>query len=182
MDNSFASLLITAICYMAFPLIRLAINNGKFEKKRAKKIALWNSIIVGAFFGIATIATFNGGTTWNASPAVWYYFINRALLTDKYAPESGGPTDKPSTQTSNKATASTSLSNANDKPVAAARNDVYGSEFRVAKSAVPRESNSVPAPSVRPVLFCRKCGNKLAENSVFCNKCGIKVLTDRSDK
>ena len=26
--------------------------------------------------------------------------------------------------------------------------------------------------------FCRKCGNKLAQDSLFCSKCGTKVITD----
>ena len=26
------------------------------------------------------------------------------------------------------------------------------------------------------ILFCRKCGNKLLEDSQFCNKCGTKVF------
>ena len=86
MDELFANLLLslvlTVIAYMAFPLIRLLINHGRFEKKRAKKIALWNSIVVGACFCILTI---DGGSTWNAAPAFLYYWINSAILTDKNA-------------------------------------------------------------------------------------------------
>jgi len=192
MDDLFAnllvSLLLTAVSYMAFPLIRLAINHGKFEKKRAKRIALWNSIVVGAFFCIVTIGTSDGGTTWNAAPAVLYYFINKALLTDKYSPESSVPITKPAAPIPNKTTVTApapvvhSLSNANEKPVAPARNDVCGSEFRVAKPAAPQEPDSTPTLTKKPILFCRKCGNKLAENSVFCNKCGAKVPTDNPEK
>ena len=32
------------------------------------------------------------------------------------------------------------------------------------------------------VLFCRKCGNKLMENSAFCNKCGTKILVERPEE
>ena len=28
------------------------------------------------------------------------------------------------------------------------------------------------------IRFCRKCGNKLTEDSLFCNKCGTKIYTD----
>ena len=189
MDDLFAnllvSLLLTAVVYMAFPLIRLAINHGKFEKKRAKKIALWNSIVVGAFFCIVTIGTSDGGTTWNAAPAVMYYFINRALLTDKYAPESKAPAAKPVAPAANKPAVSTpvstvahSLSSANDKPITPSRNDISGSEFRVIKPEAVQVANSTPAPAERPILFCRKCGNKLMENSVFCNKCGTKISAE----
>ncbi len=75
------SLLLTAFFYMAFPVIRLLLNHGQFERKTAKKIALWNSIIVGAIFCVLTPVL--GGGAWNAAPAILYYWINKALLTKK---------------------------------------------------------------------------------------------------
>lgn len=82
----FLSLLLTVVSYMAFPMIKLMINHGRFEKKRAKKIALWNSIIVGAIFCVLTFALSEpGGTAWNAAPAFFYYLINCVVLTDKNA-------------------------------------------------------------------------------------------------
>ena len=87
MDESFANpilaISLTMIFYMGFPLIKLWINQGKFEKKKAKKIALWNSIIVGGCFFILSFLMYEGGVAWSAAPAVTYYFINRAILTDK---------------------------------------------------------------------------------------------------
>ena len=79
------SVLLTAIAYMAFPLIRLIVNGGRFPKNRAHKIALWNSIILGAGFCIATSAVSESGTVWNCAPAVLYYWINRSILADKDA-------------------------------------------------------------------------------------------------
>lgn len=81
------SLILTVIAYMAFPLIRLLINGGRFPKNRAHKIALWNSIVLGSLFCITTIAVSEDGTLWNAAPAVLYYWINRSILTDKDAEE-----------------------------------------------------------------------------------------------
>lgn len=53
-----------------------------------------------------------------------------------------------------------------------------------ASSAVP-SANSNPVPISEPVgntapqiLFCRKCGEKLIENSQFCRKCGTKVVKE----
>jgi hypothetical protein len=74
------SILLTAVAYMAFPVIKLATNGGKFEKKQAHKIALWNSIVCGLIFCVAASAS---DMTWNALPAVLYYWINKAILTDK---------------------------------------------------------------------------------------------------
>ena len=28
-------------------------------------------------------------------------------------------------------------------------------------------------------MYCRKCGNKLEDDSVFCNYCGTQVITDK---
>ena len=81
------SLILTAVAYMAFPLIKLLANGGRFPKNRAHKIALWNSIVLGAVFCIATIAVSEDGTIWNGAPAVLYYWINRSILTDKNAQE-----------------------------------------------------------------------------------------------
>lgn len=83
----FLGVILTAIVYMAFPLIRLLINGKRFPKKRANKIALLNSIIVGAIFFIATAALSESATTWNAAPAFMYYWINKAILTDKHLDE-----------------------------------------------------------------------------------------------
>ena len=55
------SLILTAVAYMAFPLIKLLANGGRFPKNRAHKIALWNSIALGAVFCIATIAVSEDG-------------------------------------------------------------------------------------------------------------------------
>ena len=191
MDDLFAnllvSLLLTAVAYMAFPLLRLAINHGKFEKKRAKKIALWNSIVVGTFFCIVTIGTSDGGTTWNAAPAVLYYFINRALLTDKDASEYSVPLTQSAVPIVNKTTATApapvsvqSHSSTNGKPVMPANNDVHGNEFRGSKQETNQVINSTSVPAAKPILFCRKCGNKRMEDSTFCNKCGTKIFTEGS--
>ena len=79
--NLLLGLLVTAIVYMAIPMIMLLRNHGKFDKKKAKKIALWNSIILGAIFLIITASM--GVGAWSAAPAVLYYWINSAILTGK---------------------------------------------------------------------------------------------------
>ena len=76
----FISFLITIIAYMAIPMILLLVNGKKFEQKKAKKIALWNSLILGfIFFVIAS----DNGIAWNAAPAMIYYWINSAILSQK---------------------------------------------------------------------------------------------------
>lgn len=84
--NAAIVFILQTFIYMAFPFIILMLNLGRnecrFERKKAKKIALWNSIIVGAFFFILTTMS-KGTKTWNPFPAMMYYWINSAILTDK---------------------------------------------------------------------------------------------------
>ena len=188
--NLLLSLILTVIAYLAFPIIRLVINHGKFTKKQAKKIALWNSIIVGAFFCIVTIATSDSGTTWNAAPAVLYYFINCAILTDKNAEKEENHTFKTEGDTSQEHTYSVSNSYNglfSDTGVRVEQNtDTKGISKKRAEELLrslmddsttghnqnASESNDTTNMEIR---FCRKCGNKLSEDSLFCNKCGTKI-------
>ena len=92
MSSLLINLLLTAVIYTAFPLISLVANHGKLEKQRAKKIALWNSIVLGAFF--CTLTSLAGDdVSWNAAPAFVYYWINCSILTNK---KGGSPPQKDS--------------------------------------------------------------------------------------
>lgn len=82
--NIFFMFILTAISYMIFPIIRLIINKGKFNNKKAQKIALYNSIIVCVIFFIATISM-KEGFFWKPIPAILYYWINRAILQEHKA-------------------------------------------------------------------------------------------------
>ena len=79
--NIIVPILLTACSYMFFPVVSMIYNHKRYEKEKAQKIALWNSIIVGMLFCILTIELSENAMTWNAAPAVLYYWINRALLT-----------------------------------------------------------------------------------------------------
>lgn len=90
MDNFFTLLLgilFTALSYMAVPLLGLMLNCGRYEKTKAKKIALWNSIIVGFIYLFLTSALTD--KVWKASPAFLYYWINCSILTRKPIPTGG---------------------------------------------------------------------------------------------
>ena len=163
----FLNLILTIAAYMAFPLIRLLINQGKFEKKRAKKIALWNSIIVGAFFCFLTFSG-NSGSTWSAAPAVLYYWINCAILTDKKASTESKPKDSiENTSANQEATLSPQISNVDEISKTDGTYDIDGSDIALKQESVEEQLK---------IQFCRKCGNKLAEDSIFCNKCGTKIV------
>ena len=82
------SLILTLFFYMIVPVVLMLVNHGRFDKKKAKRIALWNSIVVGAGFLVVTSLLSEGNTAWHAGPAILYYWINRAILTDGNATSS----------------------------------------------------------------------------------------------
>ena len=183
--NLITSVFLTAAIYMAFPLIRLAINHGKFEKKRAKKIALWNSIVLGIFFFFVTAATSEEGTTWNPAPAFLYYWINCALLTDKYATDLSTVLTENDNDTAKKTEPTTSSLYTTDlmikekgKNQAPAGNGVYRKGFSTSARVEPQTAANSPSSETRRVLFCRKCGEKIIDNNQFCEKCGTKVIKE----
>ncbi|MBQ6922370.1 MAG: hypothetical protein IJQ66_04705 [Clostridia bacterium] len=96
----FLAILLTAFVYLIFPILYVA-NNGKVNPKKGKKIALSNSIVCASFFFLITliiVSTSKDG--WGAeiggyslAPAFLYYFIAKAILTDKNLNDD---TEKPS--------------------------------------------------------------------------------------
>ncbi len=55
--------------------------------------------------------------------------------------------------------------------------NVYGSDVKI-QTEDKKENTEVETPASHKVQFCRKFGNKLANDSIFCNKCGTRVITD----
>ena len=76
----FVDFLLTALSYFLVPIICLASNGGRFPRKKARKIAIWNSVIVGVLWFITIY--YMGGEP-NVVPAFFYGFINSAILSEK---------------------------------------------------------------------------------------------------
>lgn len=149
-------LIITAIAYMAVPMIMLASNGGKFPKKKANKIALWNSVVVGIIFLIITISL-EATAGWTPLPAFLYYWINSAIIMEK-----GAKTKGITNNNEGSIVQETNITKINIET----NTSGYVNNEPIIKPKVEEISN---------INFCRKCGNKLIDGSVFCNKCGSKV-------
>lgn len=78
--NIFINLILTILGYMLYPFIRVVLMKKIYDKDSCKKMAIWNSVIVGGIFMILTI---NSGGVWNAVPAFFYYSINKTLWINK---------------------------------------------------------------------------------------------------
>lgn len=75
---------ITLIIYLTIPVIYV-FAKGKEDRKKATKIALWNSLI--GLVIICAIKNFfipnSASIIISTAPTVFYFFLNRWILTDK---------------------------------------------------------------------------------------------------
>ena len=79
----FVGLLLTVIVYLFFPIIYISTND-KLPEPIAKKYALINAIVcAGIFIIIRAISGLDALAAGGFAPAVLYYFIAKAILTDK---------------------------------------------------------------------------------------------------
>ena len=76
-------------------------------------------------------------------------------------------------------TANTSLNQAVTRPPQISNIDetqkIYGT-YNISGNDIALKQE--PCQEQPKIQFCRKCGNKLAEDSLFCNKCGTKIISD----
>lgn len=169
--------ILTAAIYLAVPLIRLLINNGRFSPKRAHRIALWNSIVLGLIFCILTIEFSENGTVWNAAPAVIYYWVNKAILTDKNA---ANPVAKGNNKSSNKQPDKSSPLKTNEKDsISIQLSDPNETPKKHGDFSVPLNDLAFQQSHEPPrVSYCRKCGVQLIDGSQFCRKCGTYIVIE----
>ncbi|MEG9430306.1 MAG: hypothetical protein VZQ61_05235 [Christensenellaceae bacterium] len=86
----FLALLLTAFVYLIFPILYVA-NNGKVGPKKGRRLALWNVFICALIFFIITLIIVASSEEnsnaeiggYSLAPAFFYYFIAKAILTDK---------------------------------------------------------------------------------------------------
>lgn len=92
----------TVFLHLLFPVI-FVLAKGKTTKKKAKIIALINSaacaMVLFLFSLIVNIAIPYSESMF--APALFYYLINRRILTDKKPTDGDAPTNKPDNETQN---------------------------------------------------------------------------------
>lgn len=75
-------IIITCISYMVYPFIKVKLMGVKYDAIACKKMAKWNSIIVGGIYLVLTTAL-QENVTWSAAPAFLYYWINSSVWINK---------------------------------------------------------------------------------------------------
>lgn len=154
------SILITCVSYMLFPVI-LRIKNGCYEEDKSKKIAFWNSIIIGGIYMILTSALTS--EVWNAAPAFLYYWVNLSLL--KYEnKEKNIDNNVQNKEVEIKARKKTLTKNINDSLCTSC-----GKRIDCNDNFCKHCGKKVK----KVIKYCRFCGNELNAN-FECEKCGKK--------
>lgn len=196
MKSLLVGVVITAVAYMVVPLLCLFIN-GKMEEKKAKKLALWNSIVLGAIFLILT-ASADG--IWNAAPAYLYYLINKRILTDKFLASENKKIEDVARNSEMVKTGEASSKLGNEDKIIDNNNKVTHICISAADDIPERKSGLIYREDVclqieddqllnhmiaqnkdgetklPKVRFCRKCGNRIEEKARFCSNCGTEVI------
>ena len=77
-------LILTVIIYLSFPVTYRLIF-GRVSVKKAKKMAIINSVVCAIIFEIFQLISFANDTSYtpNFLPAIPYYYIAKAILKEK---------------------------------------------------------------------------------------------------
>lgn len=161
----FLDLCITAFAYLFVPTI-FCIRNKPLSHAKIRTIVIINGVCIWLLFTIIKSLLNSPGTS--AAVFLWS-FIADLIMTKRLAPEED--TSEPPHETANP---DLQLEEPQPEEVAP---EILPAEspqavFPTPVMAEPTENKpSEPAK----ILFCKKCGDKLIENSKFCKKCGAPI-------
>ena len=76
-------LLLTVFIYLVFPITYITVK-GKVPHKKARTMAIINSVVCAIFFSIIQMVAFADDPSYvpNFLPAILYYFIGKSILTE----------------------------------------------------------------------------------------------------
>ncbi|MBE6733273.1 MAG: zinc ribbon domain-containing protein [Ruminococcaceae bacterium] len=193
-SNLILSLVITIVVY-SLPIIiyRYGIKKQALPEKKAKKITIIYGII--AFFVMAILL---GGAPGGA--IILWSFVNYKVLTTPNKNDVGLKYETSNVEINQE----TTLEKVNDENIETQKNElendivfVGGFEVEEFEKTVEKEESVLQFKTVQEtknnteqvvieknveiintpkVLFCRKCGTPLLDDSDFCHKCGLRVI------
>ncbi len=165
-------LILTVFFYLFVPVV-FCIRNKPMTEKQIKKVIIINAISV--WILIVVIISASGGEP-QASGAVFLWswvgkkIMERVLLreeNDNVVVKEKKETKEVPKQSMHEGVTHICYSDPND--ISEKKSGLtYGNDI-----ALQQNTTS----SVK-ISYCRKCGNKLIEDSQFCNKCGTKVISE----
>ena len=172
MDNDFdigsliISIILTAICYMAYPFFSTKILQKEYDEKACQKMALWNSVIVGGiFFVLTTVYTDN---MWNSITAFFYYYINKSSWISKDGVK-------------NKSTANKNKHQKDNNVVETKKNigEEYDDEDYMEIESKHDDRNKNLKENSK--LYCSNCGAEIQDSDKYCPECGESFDEDESN-
>lgn len=151
----FLSLILSMLGYLVFPIIYRSLN-GKVSCIKGRKIAILNSVVCCVIFCLIA-GIISGGETIITSfaPAVFYYFISKAILIDKDLPEE-------KKESSKKELKKDIFEQGNVKKEYLKTNKIF-------------LENNINLNNFEKTNCCPNCNSSLKKESKFCSKCGFKI-------
>ena len=163
-------LALTFLMYEAYPFFRVIIMGKKYNKEEAKKMALWNSIVLGSLSFIIT-ASIDPSAKWTGGACILYYFINKSLWVSKKAKNSASKDDKKKN---------------NKEESLLFECDRCGAKFKADLDRCPKcGADFVDDEDINNdeyLFMCDKCGAKVKNSDKKCPSCGAKFEDDDNDK
>ena len=157
------SFAITVLVYGAFPIIFAKAKKTPISQRKYKGLC-YGINAIGLVFFIVLNGSVSGGPyllwTWVFSRYGAKILESKFLLIDGHKPTKENSTSNNTIHT--QSTRTTVI----DTSVTENKKENYNNSFSVSHN----------------IIFCRKCGVKLPEDSLFCTRCGTKVITDIDQK
>lgn len=158
------ALALTIICYEIYPFIMVVIMHKSYTSEEARKMALWNSIVVGVVLGIIALILDGPRAAFNIMPAVTYYWINKHVWANRNTKKK----DK--------------------KPKKKDKNEEYdaicgncGAQVRASDIKCPNCGEEFVDNEEKNEDFtavCSNCGTKVKDSDTKCPNCGEEFETD----
>ena len=157
--------LVVTIAIYSLPILlyRYVIRRRPMGRRKAKRVA----IVYGAVAFVAMsclIAYINGGSAAIGAVFLWSWVNYKALTSGKKRGQSRARSTR-----------------AKVRPQGAQAREALGNSARSAPAQKTHAGGTSVARKMPPfreaiVVFCHKCGNRLAPGSAFCNRCGAQVI------
>ncbi len=159
----FALVVTIAIYSLPILLYRYVIRRRPMGRRKAKRVA----IVYGAVAFVAMsclIAYINGGSAAIGAVFLWSWVNYKTLTSGKKRGQSRARSTRVKV-----------------RPQGAQAREAFGNSARSAPAQKTHAGGTSVARKTPPfreaiVVFCHKCGNRLAPGSAFCNRCGAQVI------